>query len=207
MISPVNFNDRILVTGKTQSGKTTFVRYLFDQMHGCRRVAIDPKGRLRFPVAPTRRPRDIDPKAELVHYIPSALTRAEYNELYERVFALGGPMVVWLDEAMGPTTQNWWPEKMAIIVQQGAELQIGHWACSQRPVAIAPVLRTEAEHYFMFVPRPHYLNVDALALEVGTASSELNPLFDQLQAQEGEHSFLWYCKETHELVPCSPIPA
>ena len=134
------------------------------------------------------------------------LTDREYTELYEHVFALGGPMVVLLDEAMGPTTKNKWPLKMAQIVQQGAELKIGHWACSQRPVDIAPVLRTEAEHYFMFVPRPHPLNVKALALEVGTPDQELAALFDQLQAQEGDHAFLWYCKQTHELLPCAPIP-
>ena len=53
MSVPVNFNDRVLLTGKTQSGKTTFACYLFEQMTGCRRFVIDPKGRLRFPSPPS----------------------------------------------------------------------------------------------------------------------------------------------------------
>lgn len=206
--SPVNFNDRLLVTGKTQSGKTTFVRYLFSQMTGCRRVAIDPKTHLEFPgVTPVRSVRQIDPKAPLIHYMPSRGTQEEFVELYDALWELGGPMVIWLDEAMGPTTKGRWPEKMALAVTQGAQRQIGHWACSQRPVDIAPCLRTEAEHYFMFVPRPHPLNIKALALEVGMPDRELEQHFDHIQQSEGDHSFLWYCKQTHQLVACAPIPA
>ncbi len=208
MPEPVNYHERILVVGKTRSGKTTFVEHLFTQMRGCRRVAIDPKGHLSFPgVNPTRQVAHIDPAAPLIHYIPTGLDHQEYEDLYRALWQLGGPMVIWLDEAAGPTSKSRWPAHMAVTIQQGAARGIGHWACAQRPVDIAPVLRTEAEHCFMFVPRPHNLNLQALAVEVALSVDELAHRFDDLLNQEGEHSFLWYCRGTHELLDCAPIPA
>lgn len=203
----VNYNDRILVVGKTQSGKTTFVQHvLFAQMHGARRVAIDPKGHLELGVTPIRRAHELDPREPLLHFIPRTTKMDELEEVYARLWEIGGPTVVWLDEAMGPTTQNRWPEHMAITIQQGAQRGVGHWACSQRPVAIAPPLRTEAEHIFAFVPRPHMLNIQALSLEFGMGADELAYRFDELQSSQGDYSFLWYCRATNELAGCAPIP-
>lgn len=207
MPDPPGYNDRILVVGKTQSGKTHFTRRMFLAMTGARRFFIDPKGQGDVGVQATRSVAAIDWAADVVRYVPAQLDRGEYEELYDALARAGGPMVIWLDEAMGPTTGSWQPAGMRIIVTQGAALGVGHWACSQRPVDIAANLRTEAEHIFMFVPTPHPLNLDALAPDVGVPSRELAERFRALHEQEGEHSFLWYARSSHELLDCAPVPA
>ena len=205
---PVNYNDRVFVVGKTQSGKSTFARRLFGSMTGCRRVLIDPKAHESVPgVQPARAVAAIDWQAPVVHYIPSRLDRDELEELYNALWQAGGPMVVWLDEAMGVTEKGWAPWGMRMIVQQGAARQIGHWACSQRPVEVWPGLRTEAEHYFMFVPQPHPLNIKAMAPIVGMPDHELARRFVELHGHEGDYSFLWYSVADHELADCAPLPA
>jgi hypothetical protein len=155
-----------------------------------------------------RTPAGIDPRAPLVRYVPSDLSRrsTELEELYEAIWGLGGPTVVWTDEAMAVSHANWAPRYFDLIQQQGAQLGIGHLVCSQRPVDVAPSSRTEADHIFLFVPVPHRLNLDPLAVEVGLSTAELERDMRELQEQEGEHSFLWYSRRDNELVHCAPVP-
>jgi hypothetical protein len=206
---PVNYNDRLFIVGKTQSGKSTLARRFFGSMTGCQRVLVDPKGQEQLGVDPVRAVGSIDWSAPLIHYIPSQLDRGEYEELYEALWRhgyAGPPLFIWTDEAMGVTEKNWAPQGLRLIIQQGASHGIGHLAVSQRPVEVWPGLRTEAEHYFMFVPRPHPLNAKALSEVVGLPQPELERRFDELQAAEGDHAFLWYSVAGHQLLDCAPIP-
>jgi hypothetical protein len=107
---------------------------------------------------------------------------------------------------MGVTEKNWAPWGLRMIVQQGASHDVGLLAVSQRPVDVWPGLRTEAEHVIMFVPRPHPLNAQPLSEVVGIPRADLERRFDELQAAEGEHAFLWYSLASHELLDCAPIP-
>ncbi len=209
MSGPVSYTDRVFIVGKTGSGKSVFARHLFDRMTGARRVCIDPKGLERFPGVPAvRDPARIDPAAPLVHYIPAQLDRSEYEDLYETLWRQGGPCFIWLDEAMGGATEkNWAPQGLRLIVQQGRAHGIGHMAVSQRPVEVWPGLRTEAEHYFMFVPKPHPLNSQALSEVVSCSRPELEARYVDLHVREGDHSFLWYSVRDHELADCAPLPA
>jgi energy-coupling factor transporter ATP-binding protein EcfA2 len=203
----IRFNDRVLIVGKTGSGKTVLARHLFDSMRGARRTAVDPKGRLQLGITPARSTAAIDLAAPVSHFIPGTLEDAEYEEAFSKLWHAGGPRVVWLDESFGPTRAGYAPQALRFIVQQGREVGVGLIACSQRPVNIEATLRTEAEHLFIFVPAPHRIDLDSLALEIGCSSEVLAKTMRDLQAQEGDHSHLWYRRNTDELVPCAPLPA
>ncbi len=203
---PVKHNDRVFIQGKTDSGKTVLAHHLFEQFSATRRTCIDPKGRIRLPgVEPARDPAALDLAAPLSHYIPSELEDDEYQELFRRLWFAGGPRMIWLDEAYGPTRAGWAPKYLRIVVQQGREHDIGLIACSQRPVMVEMTLRSEAEHVFMFVPRTTKRDVDTLAGDIGRDPNILSFELDGLLEAEGPHSHLWYCRSTNELLRCAPL--
>jgi hypothetical protein len=205
-VRPVDYNQRAFISGMTRSGKSVFARRLFDGMTGARRVLVDVKGEHQLDVEPVRDPDAIDPAAELIHYIPPLLDRAHFEQLYERIWYLGGPMVVWTDEAMAVSNKSWAPRFFDLIQQQGGGLGIGHIVCSQRPVDVALSARTQAEHLFAFVPAGSRLDVDPLAREIGTSSDALFARLTELQAHEGDHSFLWWQRGAGDPVDCAPVP-
>jgi hypothetical protein len=175
-------------------------------MDGCQRIAIDPKGMLELDVVPARHPLSIDWDQPIIHYIPSVLDRGEYEQLYDEIWAhRGPPMLVWLDEAMGPTMAGYGPPGMNLVVQQGAGLRMGHFACSQRPQNIAMGLRTEAEHIFVFVPAIHHRDLEELAREMAISSQELADRLRALKDTEGDHSFIWYCRASNEIIELAPL--
>lgn len=209
---PIRYNDRVFIQGKTESGKTVLARHILSKTTGCRRTAIDLKGRLAFPdVEPARYPEDLDLNAPVSHYIPSEQTDEEYEQLFERLWFAGGPRLIHLDESTGPTRKGWAPRRLRSIVQQGRDCSgpdvgIGLLALSQRPVNVEATLRTEAEHVFIFVPRPIKLDLKTLAGDIGTDPDVLARELDALLAHEGPHSHLWYCRRQDKLYHCAPLP-
>jgi hypothetical protein len=202
----VRHNDRVFIQGKTESGKTVLAGHLFSHFSGCRRTIIDVKGKLNAGVEPARSPAELDLAAPLSHFIPSSLTDAEYEEVFHRLFYAGGPRVIWLDESYGPTRKNYAPQGLRLIVQQGREHDIGLIACSQRPVNVEVTLVSEAEHVFVFVPRPITKDLETIAANIGVETSALARNLDQLLAGEGQHSHLWYCRRQDQLYDCAPLP-
>ncbi len=209
---PVRYNDRVLILGKTESGKTVLAKHLFSTFTGCRRTAIDVKGGMELGVAPARTPAELDLEAPVSHFIPSRLEDDEYEELFERLWYAGGPRVILLDESYGPTRAGYAPRGLRFIIQQGREPGgagtpgIGLIACSQRPVNIESTLRTEAEHAFVFVPRPSQLDLKTLAPDLGCDPGVLSRELDALLREEGPHSHLWYCRRQDRFYRCAPLP-
>jgi hypothetical protein len=204
---PIRHNDRVFIQGKTESGKTILARHLFSHMKGTRRTVIDPKGHLDLGVEVARIPEELDLAAPLSHYIPSELEDQEYEDLFRRLWFAGGPRMIWLDESAGPTRKGWAPKYLRLVVQQGREpSEIGLVALSQRPVNVESTLRTEAEHVFIFVPRPIKLDLKTLAGDIGTDPDVLGRELDQLLAHEGPHSHLWYCRRLDKLFHCAALP-
>lgn len=205
---PVRHNDRVLIIGKNQSGKTILARHLATQFTGSRLTFIDPKeGELSLGVDPAREPEELDLEAPVSHYVPSTLEDAEYEELFDRLWWSRGPRVIWLDEAFGPTRAGWAPKGLRHIVQQGTKHDLGLIACAQRPVNIEATLRTEAEHVFLFVPALTMLDLKTIAPDIGQEPNPLRAELEKLLQEQGLFSHLWYCKRTGRLHACSPLPA
>jgi hypothetical protein len=211
----VSFNERALIVGKTRSGKTTLARKLAAGFTGARIVVHDPKAMLDMGVPIARHPRDLDPAARVVHYVPVTLDRGRPPRagveptgaelFYRDVWHMAGPTWLWDDEAAAVTTGNYAPVYSDVYQQQGAGLGKGRGVLTQRPVDIRPNLRTEAEHVFVFTPPPAWPDLRILALEFGRDPGELQRLMRDLAAHEGPHSFVWWHRGTGELAACAPL--
>jgi hypothetical protein len=210
----IGFKQRVLTVGMTQSGKTTFDRYAFVNMH-VRRVLVDVKGELR--VAGTRRvdltaTNDADAKRQvdsidwdqpIVHVHPGYLVKPQLEALYKRIMEVPGDLWVWTTESYGVSTASWSPLGLRQLQTAGAGLGKGHNAESQRPVDIEKVLRTEADHVFLFPP----LSTDDLK-----AALEGVPFLDAKRALElfnglPEHGYLWADRRRKKVSIGPPLPA
>jgi hypothetical protein len=206
---PIRHNDRVLIVGKTEGGKTVLARHLALQFTGSRLTFIDPKDSgMQLGEAPAARtPAELDLQAPVSHYVPTTLSQDEYEELFDLLWRARGPRVIWLDEAYGPTDKGYAPRGLRHIVQQGRIHDMGLIACSQRPVNIEATLRTEAEHVIIFVPSPPMLDIRTLAGDIGKEPDELKRELESLLQDEGLFSHLWYCRRTGHLHRCAPLPA
>jgi energy-coupling factor transporter ATP-binding protein EcfA2 len=202
----IRYDDRVLIVGKAGQGKSTLAEYIAGQMTGVRRTIVDPKGLIDAGVPPARLPEELDLSAPVSHYIPSTLERDEYEELFWLLWRTPGPRLLQLDESTGPTTANWAPRGLILWIQQGRQHGKGLVACTQRPVGIAPPLRTEAEHTLIVVPRTTRDDLATLAGDIGREYRELEDELEWLLAHEGLYSHLWYCRPTNELHRCAPLP-
>lgn len=206
----VRFSDRVLMVGKTKSGKTTLAMHMCREMYGHVRVFhFDPKRRLEVPgVVPVRSIHDVDWDAPIVHYVPARLDEDEYEEAFTGLWESPEvERVLHLDECAGPTSQNRCPQGLLLWIQQGDQMGRGLLACSQRPVAIAAPLRTESEHVIIFVPPTTKRDLTTLGGDIGFEEQQLRDELQWLADNEGLYSHLWYCRETHELRPCAPLAA
>jgi hypothetical protein len=203
---PVRHNDRVLIIGKNQSGKTVLARHLATQFKGCRLTFIDPKaGEISLGVEPARSPQELDLQAPVSHYVPTTLEDDEYSELFDLLWFARGPRVIWLDESFGPTRAGYAPKGLRLIVQQGTKHDLGLIACTQRPVNIESTLRTEPEHVFLFVPSLTMLDLKTIAPDIGQEPDRLKREMDQLLQAEGLFSHVWYCRRTGTLHRCAPL--
>lgn len=195
--------DRILVAGKTRTGKSTVALYLFSRFRG-QRVAIDPKAEWVMPGALTvRSPEQLAvalERAPLIRYIPTRADRDEweavYGLLFETVRRRRRGLVILTHEAAAVSSASWRPTGLRMIQQQGAALGIGHVVCTQRPVHVAKELLTEAEHVFVFTPP--FKNRQDLVDLAPVMNLTADELRDRLVALP-EYSFLWWDDRAGEL--------
>lgn len=204
---PIRHNDRVLIIGKNQSGKSILAAHVASQFTGCRLTVIDPKDEgLALGVEPAREPGALDLQAPVSHYVPSTLEDPEYEELFEILWWARGPRVILLHEAFGPTRSGYAPKGLRHILQQGTKHDLGLIACTQRPVNIEATLRTEAEHVMLFVPALTMIDLKTIAPDIGQEPFTLRRELEQLRDREGLFSHLWYCRRTGTLHPCAPLP-
>ncbi len=202
---PIRANDRVLIVGSTGSGKTVLALALFSAMRP-RRLLIDPKGEHHLPgVRRCSRVSRLDLEARAAHFVPARGDDAEWEELFERVWAGRRlPRVIHIDEAFGPTRAGKAPAGLRLMIQQGRALRQGIIACTQRPVNIESTLRTEADHVICFditaIDRRH------LAADMGLEPDQLERELAEVHARYGRHGHLWWDRAHRRLTRCPPVP-
>lgn len=149
----IRANERVLLAGKTGSGKTYAAEHLL--AHVRRLVVIDSKGTLggwnllepdfqdwwqfsRGKAGRFRIRAPIVDKPELW-----------FETLFERLYHIGD-LTLYIDEAYqvtsGPMPGKW----LRALYTRGRELGIGVWASTQRPASIPIILVSEAENIMVF---------------------------------------------------------
>jgi hypothetical protein len=213
----VRFNGRALLVGKTETGKTTFARYLFHHFDGCRRVLVNVKGRVDVGVPKVADPGSIDWTAPLIDWVPPSFQRGVFEAFYEALWQHRGvPTVVWTDEGAAITSASYAPDGLVLVQQQGAEWDMGHIVCAQRCRNIKMELRTEADEFYIW-PGLSQPDLDWLAAEISEVDGQqfagwdlrrrLRELEETYPAAEGEncHAFLRWRRSGSVLEDCEPL--
>lgn len=149
----VLYRDRVALVGETGSGKSEFLRWLFEQTR-CRRLFVDPKHSWSIRgVEPVHHVADIRWAEPVIHVRPPWQDRAFSDELYKEAFRrlpVLGQSATFTDESYGVSMAAWLSSGIATMQTQGRELNLGHVAAIQRPVNVNREIYTEASHIIVF---------------------------------------------------------
>jgi hypothetical protein len=164
-------NKRIILNGKTRTGKSTMARYLLNLKanEGWWIVIIDPKRdwmsreengrRYRVPYGElskdfkgsVERPiysDHFDPQVKVMIYEPTNWD-ANLDAIVDATMA-HGYVIVYLDEVRQLGSSSKAPAKMVILYTQGAASNVGCWGGNQRPVGIPEDMKSQAEIWIVF---------------------------------------------------------
>lgn len=200
--------DRVFLVGQTRKGKTTISRFIIEGLQPVRVIAFDVKDELDLGVPKLRTPLELAQgmNSPIVHYVPSGFYRDELEEVCQIVWVTPGPYVWWITEASAITNASYCPAGLRLACTQGAAQRKLVISETQRVAESNPVLRAGADHVFMTVPAPIELDLKTLAGVVRREHTVLKQELDQLHAEHGPYSHLWYVLEDDELRACAPLP-
>lgn len=157
--SAIKQSDRMLVVGKTESGKTYLVRYATRRVPCL--IVCDPKGLIKekeWNLIPWRDGyRDLMRGRDVRVRIPSQDAPEDWEEYLWEVYNLpwkrkGRPFVLYIDElyGVGPAQGS---RALQALYTRGRELGIFMIASTQRPKRIPPYALSEAEILVLFQTR------------------------------------------------------
>jgi hypothetical protein len=205
--------ERVLAVGTTGTGKSQALADVFAR-HTGQRILIDVQDHydlgpaaIAEGVSEAGSPRQIDWRQRTIRYVPSRDTQREYNELYSAIFRRGN-VLVWLDEAEGPTTSHSSPLWLRRTVKQGRKYGITHLAATQRPSGIERALVNQSEHAFVFLTSDPD-DLDALSVRMGVRARDLAGVW----GDAGDVDDLWQAGYVYHrlgsgrLVRMPPLPA
>lgn len=146
-------NDRVLLSGKTGSGKTLFAMRMLAPVK--RLIVLDPKANLTDWNLKTPNGRDWwrfgRGSNGRFRILPPIVNNAGlwYEQLFERLYDIGD-LTLYIDEAYaigsGQRPGAW----LQALYTRGRELGIGIWAATQRPTWIPLFLISEADWLITF---------------------------------------------------------
>jgi hypothetical protein len=206
-------SDRVIALGKTGSGKSWTLASLFADYAG-QRLLVDVNDDYELGPAcqadggcVAHRVREIDWRARSIRYVPSGRER-DYDDLYAAVWQRG-QMLVWLDEAYGPTSANRSPHWLRRVVTQGRKRDILHLAATQRPAHVLPELRNQAEHALVFEIGADESDLRAVALRLGMRTDELADELNNLPRVPGHGTATGYLRHDlghDQILRMPPLP-
>lgn len=205
----IRIGDRVLLAGQTGMGKTTVALYLLQSLQPIRTIVVDPKGELSLGVTPVRSVAELPEalRAPLCHYIPQTLDRDTLEEAFALIWATPGPLLLLVDEAAAVSGPGYCPEGLRLVVTQGRQPRKMVIACTQRLSECHPVFRSQSEHIIILVPAPIALDLKSIAGHIGREPEALRAELEQLEAEHGPYSHLWYVRPGNELRHCAPLVA
>jgi hypothetical protein len=209
-VNGIRHGQRVFVQGQTLKGKTTFTkRLVLEELQPVRVICFDVKDELDFPgVEKCYTPAELaaNMHGKIVHFVPSSFEREVLEEACQIVWETPGPYVWWITEAAEITQPGYCPAGLRFGYTQGGRWKKTMIAEAQRCSETHPVLRSQADHFVLFVPPPIELDLKTLAGHIGVDWRTLERELLELQAQEGDFSHLWYLKDGNEIRRMAPIP-
>jgi len=154
MTQTVLASNRVLLTGRTGSGKTYAANVLCSGLS--RLVVIDTKGTLTGWNCRDANPRLIN-KLEhdepvRIRLVPDIVDNQTewFEQLFERLYHIGN-LTVYIDEVYGVLPPGQRPGKwFNALYTRGREFGIGVWAATQRPAWVPLVVLSEADWFLVF---------------------------------------------------------
>lgn len=202
--SGIQYQQRIFVTGPTESGKSRLARELFLSA-ASPRLVIDPSDSSIFgDVAGVETFRDPlrPPNVATARFVPDdPQDRDAYDAVYRWAFH-AGPRYVLLDEAGVAAPSSGSPRWVRTLVVQGRKRSIGHVACHTRPIEVDRNLIAQAAHVFVFgCHDPDDRRYLAQQMEVP------RELLGAELVKLDRFEFLWWDRTARKLTACPALPA